>query len=428
MSMQSTIHTLPNGISVLIYRDDHAETVCGLVGVGVGSNHEKGDEYGLAHFFEHMCFKGTTTYPSQKDLLTYVDSLGVMTNAFTSHEYTAYYAHGLADRCDDIMQVTADIFLNSLFVEGEVEKEKGVVLEEIAMYEDDPKEKGYESVALSLFTDTPSGHPIIGTTDSVRSFTRERFTSFFGRHYVTGNTVISLAGNVDEQVVLDRLRSLYESAPSGDVVADEYEKPTRPSMTHRSIVREDMEQMRVTIGGYAPSVRDDDRYASMLFSVLFGGSMSSRLFLRVREDMGACYDIAAGDDPQAHTGMHAVLTGVPPSRVDEVVAAIADECASIRTNPVSPEELQRAKDQVSGRLAIARESTQRRAVQQFISFVQTGACESDTDLSEHIASVTVDDIQRVAQRMYDPHAMAICYVGNREVPASCSEQFFSRLS
>ena len=176
--MGLSVHTLENGISVLLNDDQQADTACVLVGVGIGSNHEEDTEHGLAHFFEHMCFKGTTTFPTQRDLLTHMDGLGVISNAFTSREYTAYYAHGRAERLTDMLSVTADIFLNSTFADEEVEKEKGVVLEEIAMYEDDPRDKGSESVEESLFAGTPSGHPIIGTADSVTSFSRDRFVSF----------------------------------------------------------------------------------------------------------------------------------------------------------------------------------------------------------------------------------------------------------
>lgn len=426
--MQTLIHTLDNGISVLIYPDKRVETVCGLVGVRIGSNHEKDDEHGLAHFFEHMCFKGTETYPTQRELITRIDGLGVVTNAFTAREYTAYYMHGHADRCGDIVRMTADIFLHSLFPEREVTKEKGVVLEEIAMYEDDPIEKGFEVAEQALFAGTPSGHPIIGTVDSVQSFSRDRFVSFFEQHYVTGNTIISIAGNVDPDTVLQQLNEVYSPAKKGTASVNEPMEPTGPTEKHQSIVRSDLEQMRLLIGGYAPSAVSDEYYAALVFSILFGGSMSSRLFLRVREKMGACYDISAGNHQQAQTGLHTIATGIPPSRVEEVMAAIADECALICREQVSSEELRRAKDQVIGRLSVERESMQKRASQQFVTFVQKGSCESDDTFTEKINTVTTADVQRVAQEIYSPDKMTVCYVGNTAVPSSCSDTLFTAVS
>ena len=426
--MEQSKHTLENGISVLIDRDERAETACALVGVGIGSNHEEEDEHGLAHFFEHMCFKGTDAHPNQRDLLAHMDGLGIVANAFTSREYTAYYAHGRAERLDDMLQITADIFLRSLFDGGEVEKEKGVVLEEIAMYEDDPREKGSETVEMSLFAGTPSGHSIIGTADSVRSFSRDRFVSFFEKHYTTGNTVISLAGNVDPEYAVRRLNSLYATASVGDRTGQVRVDPDGPATAHESIVRKDMEQMRVTIGGYAPSARSDDRHAAVVFATLFGGSMSSRLFLRVREEMGACYDIAACNEMQAHTGLHAVGAGIPAARTEEVMRAIADECGKVRKEAVSSDELRRAKEQVLGRLFVARESVGNRAIRQAISYTQTDAVESDDAFAKKIDAVSADDVRRVARETYDPRRLALCYIGNRAVPESCSDAFFDRLA
>lgn len=426
--MSLSLETLENGIPVLLNHDPSSETVCVLVGVGIGSNNEKDDEHGLAHFFEHMCFKGTETFPTQKDLLTHLDGLGVVSNAFTSNEYTAYYTHGRTDRFSDMIRVTADIFLHSLFAESEVVKEKGVVLEEIAMYEDDPADKSHESVALSLFAGTASGHPVIGTVKSVQSFSRDQFVSFFKKHYVVGNMVLSVAGSFDREAVLSEMNQWYASAPSGKKADPVVLSPSGPKVAHQSVVRDTLEQTRVTIGGYAPSMRSDDRFATMVLATLLGGSMSSRLFLRVREEMGACYDIGAYNYLQSSNGFHGIATGVPPKRVPEVMEAIADECKTMRSEAVPLEELRRAKDQVLGRLAVARESMGQRATRQAMEYLQTGSSDGEDAFVRGIEAVTAGAVQRVMQAIYDPKNMAICYIGKDAVPEETSESFFAALA
>ncbi|MDE0243487.1 MAG: pitrilysin family protein [Candidatus Kaiserbacteria bacterium] len=425
--MNLSLHKLENGIPVLLNLDEQAETVCVLVGVGVGSNHEADNEHGLAHFFEHMCFKGTETFPNQKALLTHLDGLGVVSNAFTSNEYTAYYTHGRSERCSDMLQVTADIFLHSLFAEEEVAKEKGVVLEEIAMYEDDPSEKSHESVELSLFAGTAAGHPVIGTVPSVQSFSRSQFVSFFEKHYTTGNMIISIAGKFDPEQVLSELNRLYTKAPAGKKADPIILTPSGPAASHRSIVRSDMEQMRVAIGGYAPSMQSSDRFAATVFTTLFGGSMSSRLFLRIREEMGACYDIGSYNHMQSSAGLHGISTGIPPARVAEVSGAIAEECSKVCADAVSDEELRRAKDQVLGRFAVARESVGQRATRQALLYLQTGGGEDEHTFVQHIEAVTADAVQQVARDIYTPQKMAICYIGKDEVQEEVSDAFFKTL-
>ena len=240
--------------------------------------------------------------------------------------------------------------------------------------------------------------------------------------------VISVAGRFDPESILATLNDLYTGAPTGGKNDQVHIHPSGPKTVHRSIVRRDTEQMRVTIGGYAPAVRSEGRYAAAVLALLFGGSMSSRLFLRVREEMGACYDIAAYNDLQAHTGFHCISAGIPPARVEEVTAAIADECKAVRDEPISDNELKRAKDQLLGRLAVAQESVGQRAIRQAVSYVQSGVCESDDVFVREVQAVTADDVQRVVRSIYKPENMAICYIGNNEVPSSCSDTFFTKIT
>ena len=337
------VQKLENGITVLLSPDDRAETACVLVGVAIGANHETKNEYGLAHFFEHMCFKGTKTYPTNAELVTRMDASGLVANAYTGREYTAYHTSGRAERLQDMLHLTADIFLNSLFPENELDKEKKVIIEEIAMYRDDPPSRAFDEVNQMLFHGTAAEHPILGNVKSVSSFSRDDFVHFLQSHYTTENTIISLAGKFDRNKVLPELEKLYSSAATGKQIPQVTIPSVLPKETHHCVVRSDLEQTHIVIGGYAPSYNSADRYATEVFDVLFGGSMSSRLFFRVREKLGACYTIKTYLDLMAHAGGFSIYTGIAGKRTAEVMEAIADECSIIKKECVPEAELKKLK-------------------------------------------------------------------------------------
>ena len=407
-------HTLKNGVTVLLTPDSSARTACVLVGVSVGANHEKEHEHGLAHFFEHMCFKGTETYPDHTRLLMRMDASGLVSNAYTDREYTAYYLHGRSERVRDMIELTADIFLRSLFPADELEKEKGVIIEEIAMYEDDPFSKAEIEVEKVLFKGTAAEHSTLGTPESVSSFSREDFIRFLKKQYVTGNTVISVAGGFDRNEVLSLLEELYAGTVRGGHTDQISVSLPDVGCAHKSIVRENLEQMSIVIGRHAPSVTHDDLYAAKLFSVIIGGSLSSRLFLRVREELGACYSIEAHHVPETHYGSFFISTGVNGKRVTEVVGAIAQECALLSREPVSVDELEKAREYALGVRAVRRESPRGVAARCMHEYARTGSVISDGEHERRIRAVTPEDILRVSSAVLTAGVSA-CYVGKTAV-------------
>ena len=417
---------LENGITVLLSPDDRAETACVLVGVAIGANHEAENEYGLAHFFEHMCFKGTKTYPTNAELVTRMDESGLVANAYTGREYTAYHMSGRSERLQDMLCLTADIFLNSLFPESELDKEKKVIIEEIAMYRDDPPSRAFDEVTRSLFHGTVAEHPILGNTGSVSSFSRDDFVRFLQSHYTTENTIISLAGKFDRAIVLQELEKLYRGAAKGKQIPQATISPTSPKETHHCVVRNDLEQTHIVIGGYAPSYNSAGRYATEVFDVLFGGSMSSRLFFRVREKLGACYTIKTYLDLMAHTGGFSIYTGIAGKRTPEVMEAIADECAIIKKTPVPETELKKAKEFLLGLHAVQQESKNAIASDQMQAYAQGGKPEDNQVYKQNILAVTTDDIQRVAATILDNKKMSICYVSNTEIDKAITDNFLGK--
>ena len=417
--------TLENGITVLLSPDEQAETVCVLVGVAIGANHEAKDEYGLAHFFEHMCFKGTETYPTNAELVTRMDESGIVANAYTGREYTAYHMSGRAERLQDMLCLTADIFLHSLFPAHELDKEKKVIIEEIAMYRDDPPSRAFDEVNRSLFHGTVAEHPVLGTVGSVSSFSRDNFVHFLQKHYTTTNTIISIAGKFDRDAVLQELEKLYSSAVVGKQIAQIAIPSVSPKESHLSVVRSDLEQTHIVIGGYAPSYNSAGRYAVEVFDVLFGGSMSSRLFFRVREKLGACYTIKTYIDLMTHAGEFSIYTGIAGKRTREVMEAIADECAIIKKALVPDAELQKAKEFLLGLHAVQQESKNIIATEQMHAYAKGGKLEDNEEYKRNVLSVTPDDIQRVAVAVLDNKKMSVCYVSNSEIEKSVTESFYS---
>ncbi len=419
---------MSNGITVIFDPNAHAKTACVLVGVNIGANHEEAHEHGLAHFFEHMCFKGTETYPDYTQLLVRMDESGVVGNAYTSREYTGYYLFGRAERIGDMMDITSDIFLRSLFPAGELEKEKSVIVEEIAMYEDDPAAKAGNEVEKSLFHGTAAEHDILGTADSVRSFSRDDFVQFLRKHYVSGNIIISVAGKFDSEEVFAALERMYRSAPVGGHTEQVAVSAVGVKQKHVHVVRSDLEQSHIVIGGYAPSCGSDDRHALQLLGTVLGGSMSSRLFLRVREHLGACYTINASADMNAHYGSFSIYTGINGKRTEEVMGAVADECAAVLRDTVSDDELRKAREYILGVRAVQQESTQGIAGRNMVLYAQTGAVESDEEYEKHIRAVTPADVRRVAEDIFVTDTMAVCYVGSTEVPETVTDSFLNTIA
>ena len=348
-----------------------------------------------------------------------------MANAYTHREYTAYHMSGRAERLEDMLCLTADIFLHSLFPENELEKEKKVITEEIAMYQDDPKARAFDEVTQSLFHGTALGHHTLGTAESVSSFSRDNFINFLQKHYTTANTIISIAGKFDRDKILQELEKLYAPATQGEQIPQVVIPPVSPKESHHCVVRNDLEQTHIAIGAYAPSYNSADRYATEVFDVVFGGSMSSRLFFRVREKLGACYTIKTLIDPMTHTGDFAIYTGIGSKRTEEVMEAIADECAIIKKTPAPKAELQKAKEFLLGYNAVQQESKSTIASEQMHAYAQSGKPEDNEEYKKNILSITPEDVQRIANTILDPKKMSTCYVTNTDIPKTVTDNFYN---
>ena len=381
------------------------------VSIGVwlarGSRHEPAESGGIAHFVEHMLFKGTLTRTAE-DIAQEIDSVGGQLDAFTAKEYAGYYIKVLDEHLPRAVDILADVVLHPALDAGDIEREKKVILEEIKMVEDTPDDLVHELFTESFWDGHPLGRPILGTRESVEGLTGDALRRYFERVYTPGNFVISAAGNLEHA----RVRELVESAFGGATASGDPVDDRRPDAVAAFSVRnKDLEQVHVCLGTSAHAQCHDDRYVGYVLNTLLGGSMSSRLFQNVRERRGLAYSIFSGLSAYRDTGLLTIYAGCATDTASEVIDLIVEELRNLRRSPVPEAELRRAKDHLKGSLMLGLENTASRMSQlgrQAIYF------DRHFGLDETLAGierVTADDLRRVAVALFSDEALAGTVLG-----------------
>lgn len=387
--------------------DTQAATI--LILIGVGSDHEKPGQYGLAHFLEHMCFKGTKRRPRAMDIVSELDGLGAQYNAFTGHEKTGYYVTIKKDHLARAVDIIADIYLNSTFPEEEMQKEKGVVIEEIRMMNDDPQSIVHEQYLGAMYPEVPAGRPIAGTVESVRDFSRSDLQNFH-RQYQGGNTVIVVSGAVEKQevyrLIADNFKDIASRKPKK--APSSKTKQTEPQV---KVFYKKTEQTHLMLGFKAFGRDHKDALSLRVLANILGGNMSSRLFARLREEMGVAYYVGAYPEINSDHGALTLYAGVDKKRPVEVIEALLEEAQKIRDDLVWLGELDKAKEYILGNLALDLESSSSLAM-----FLGTQALFQEAVLTpqafdEKIRAITAEDIQMVAQQIFQPKNMVLSIVG-----------------
>lgn len=402
--------TLENGLRVILVPMKDAATVTALVMVEAGSKYETKDVNGISHFLEHMCFKGTTRRPRTMDITTELDSIGAEYNAFTDLEYTGYYAKSHPKHLPKILDVLSDIYLNPVLDAAEIEREKGVIVEEINMYEDSPSELVDDVFEGLLYGDQPAGRPVIGTKETVRSFTRDMIAAYRAKHYVAQATTIVVSGGFEARAAL----SLVKGSFSGMPVAKKHGKPKvkdgqkSPAATQR---RKDAEQTNIALGVRAFPASDERNFALRVLNAVLGGGMSSRLWQKVRNDMGAAYFVYPNPVSYSDHGHFGVYAGVDSGRVEEVVAAVMDELRRLRTEPVSERELKKAKDYLFGRINLRLETSDELAVFYGLQEVARERILKPAELTAKIRAVTAEQVRAVAKAIFRNDRLNFALVG-----------------
>jgi predicted Zn-dependent peptidase len=373
-----------------------------------GSRHESADRGGIAHFVEHMLFKGTATR-SAEDIAQAIDSIGGQLDAFTAKEYASYYIKVLDEHLPLAIDILSDIVLNPAFSPEDVEREKKVVLEEIKMVEDTPDDLVHELFTQGFWENHPLGRPILGRPETVDSFHSDLLRRYFRDAYTAPNLIVSAVGNLEHARVRDLVQEKFGSVPTtGEPVGEE-----APTVVPKILIRnKELEQSHVCLGTSSYPQNHDDRYSSYVLNTLLGGSMSSRLFQNVREKRGLAYAVFSGLSAYRDAGSFTIYAGCSNAAVGEVIDLVIDELRGVKQSSVPSSELQRAKDHLKGSLMLSLENTASRmshvARQEIYFDRQFGLDET----LQGVERVTADDVQRVAMDLFRNGFLAATVLGN----------------
>jgi predicted Zn-dependent peptidase len=374
-----------------------------------GSRHESDAESGVAHFTEHMLFKGTTTRSAQQIAQT-IDSIGGQLDAFTAKEHASYYIKVLDDHLPIAIDLLSDMVLRPAFAPDDVQKEQTVILEEIKMVEDAPDDLVYEMFSQRFWADHPLGRPILGTPDSVSSFSSAQLRQYFSRTYVAPHLIIAAAGNVDHA----RLRDLIESGFASLPIEAGLRVTAPPAVTSGLIERhKEIEQSHICVGTPAYPQAHVDRHAVYVLNTILGGSMSSRLFQHIREQRGLVYAVFSNLTTYSDAGTITVYAGCAHEKVPEVIDLTLAELRGLRDSLVPADELRRAKDHLKGSLMLSLENTASRMAHLARQELYFGRHVSMDETLREIEAVEAEDVQRIAVDLFRDEGLVATVVGPR---------------
>jgi predicted Zn-dependent peptidase len=401
--------TLPNGIKVITEVMSHVRSVSVGVWVGTGSRRENAEQNGISHFIEHMLFKGTANR-SAEDIARSVDSLGGNLDAFTAKEMVCYNTKVLDEHLPIAMDVLSDLVLNPLFRDEDIEKEKGVILEEIKMDADNPDYLVHEIFSANFWKDHPLGKPILGTRETVKKFSQQMIRDYYTEVYTPENLLVTAAGNLTHDRLVSLVGERFQTVKRGGPVPELTKPATHAKIALRT--RKELEQVHVCLGVPCYPIPHEDRYICYVLNTVLGGGMSSRLFQNIRERQGLAYAVFSELNPYADTGCLAVYAGTGLESAKQVVESVMREFTELKQHEVSPEELRRAKDHLKGSLMLSLESTSSRMsnlARQEMHFQRFFTLD---ELVESIEKVTAAGVQRVAQDFFDSKQVALTVLGN----------------
>lgn len=385
------------------------EAIMAMAMVHVGSRNEDKIEKGLAHFTEHMAFKGGKKFKKPKDVAVAVDGVGGDFNAFTAEEITAYYIRAAKEQIKLSLDVLADLVIHPRFPTVELEKEKGVIVEEINMYEDMPRYKAEIELGSLIYKDHPLGWNTAGEKKTVTAFNRQTFTRFHQKMYVGKNIAVILAGSINDQAVKE-VEKRFKILPTGEAESHRAPKEaqTKPEIYLNTRASE---QTHLALGLRALSIADPRRYIYKLMSIILGGNMSSRLFLNIRERQGLSYYISALTQAYTDTGYLEINAGIDNKRVLLAVKSIIHELAKLRDKPVTKEELERAKEFMIGRIKLSLEDTEQIAKLFVSQQILEDAIQTPDQIIAGIRSVTAHQIQKLTQELFQAKNLNLSIVG-----------------
>ncbi len=402
---------LPSGLRVITEALPAVRSVAFGVWAGVGSRDESPSLAGASHYLEHLLFKGTRRRTAL-EISAALDAVGGDLNAFTAKEYTCFYARVLDSDLPIAVDVVCDLITSSVVAAADVDAERGVILEEIAMHEDDPGDLVHDEFAAAVFGDAPLGRPILGTVASIESLRRDPIAGYYRRRYRPENLVVAAAGNLDHDALVRQVQDAFATAAAanGAVPAAPRTGVTR-RMSRGGDVRvtsRRTEQANVVLGMPGLARTDERRFALGVLNAALGGGMSSRLFQEVREKRGLAYSVYSYADHYADAGLFGIYAGCSPKKVDDVLAICRQELDAVAASGLTEEELRRGQGSVRGSLVLGLEDTGSRMSRLGKAELVYGELLSVDDLLARVAAVTLDDVQQVARDLLrTPPALAV---------------------
>jgi predicted Zn-dependent peptidase len=399
---------LPNGLIVLTERMDHLRSVAMGVWIKSGSRCEPAETNGISHFVEHMLFKGTRSRSAQV-IAREMDAIGGNLDAFTGKETICFNVKSLSDHVPVALDILADLVLNPVFAQPDIERERGVILEEIKIDEDNPDVLVQELFTQSFWKGHPLGWPILGTTETVGRLSQSELFDYHGGRFHGGNMVFSAAGLLDHDefvaAVAEKFSPLLLGAPLTELSA--------PEPSARIVLRNKkaLEQVQICMGVPAPPITDENRYSALVLNTVLGGGMSSRLFQTIREERGMVYSIYSDLSPYRDTGTLCIYAGTSANKTLEVVNLVLAEFRNLKETPLPEDELKRAKDQLKGNILLGLESSNSRMANLARQEMYFHKFFTVDELIANIDAVDSAKVQAMAQRLFDPELIAVTLLG-----------------
>jgi predicted Zn-dependent peptidase len=415
--------TLGNGLRMLTAPLPHAQSVACFVMLAAGSRYEHAENRGIAHFAEHMFFKGTERRPSSRELTTLIDGIGGEVTAFTSKEYTGYYVRCAGADRNTALDVLLDMLRHSKFDPEEIDREKGVILEEMNMYQDTPRDHIGTIYETLMFGDNPLGWETLGTKETIKSANRDTFREYIDEWYTPDRMVVGVSGMVGDDLgpMLEEL--LGDMSPNGRAKPAPADLDTSPG-PHVHVHHKDADQAHLILGVPSYPIEHPDRYALQMLSAVLGSGMSSRLFLEVRERRGLAYYVHGMNHSYTDAGSLLAQAGVDLTRIDEAIKVIAEQFAGMAEETVGSDELEKSRSLIKGRFVLRTEGPQGLIMYGLNHEVLEGKALEPAELLAKIDEVTAEDVQRVARDLIANDKLRLAVIG----PFDDDERFLNLLA
>jgi len=408
--MKYTKTVLKNGLRIITIPMKESQTAIMMILVKAGLEYEDKRINGISHFVEHMCFKGTKQRTGEQ-ISEELDSLGAYNNAFTGETFTGYYAKAQYKKIDKLIDIISDMYINPAFPKKDIETERGVIIEEMNMYKDDYLERAAELLNKIMYPNQLAGEAIIGTTKTLNSIKQQDFFDYYNKHYVPSKTVVVVAGNIDPKKIQKQIQNIFshlKKSPSVKKSKTQWTQ-TKPVL---KISNEKIDQTHLQIGFRSFDLYKKNKIAPLAIAgVILGGSRSSHLYRKMREELGVCYYISSSNQKSLDHGVFAIRSGVTNSRTGEVIKVILEETKKLRDEEISSAELKKAKDIILGNFANGVETSEDWASYYGFQELRDLEIESPKEFEKRIRAVTPKDVQKVLKQIIRPERLSVAIVG-----------------